>query len=155
MLFAVVCGIPLGFFAAKHYGGVWDNFSLVASLIGVSIPVFFLAIILKYIFAVQLGLLPTVGRIDVLIELDHPTNFYLLDALIAGDMHALPGRVEAPDPARGRARLDPARDHRPDHARGGARRPERGLRPHRHGEGHVAAASSTAATCSGTRCCRS
>jgi peptide/nickel transport system permease protein len=88
MLFSVVCGIPLGFFAAKRYGGVFDNFSLVASLIGVSIPVFFLGIILKYVFAVQLGLLPTVGRIDVLIELDHPTNFYLLDALIAGDVNA-------------------------------------------------------------------
>jgi peptide/nickel transport system permease protein len=88
MLFSVVCGIPLGFFAAKRYGGVFDNFSLVASLIGVSIPVFFLGIILKYVFAVQLGLLPTVGRIDVLIELDHPTNFYLIDALIAGDVHA-------------------------------------------------------------------
>jgi peptide/nickel transport system permease protein len=88
MLFSVVFGIPLGFFAAKRYGGVFDNFSLVASLIGVSIPVFFLGIILKYVFAVQLGLLPTVGRIDVLIELDHPTNFYLIDALIAGDVHA-------------------------------------------------------------------
>ncbi len=88
MLFSVVFGIPLGFFAAKRYGGVFDNFSLVASLIGVSIPVFFLGIILKYVFAVQLGLLPTVGRIDVLIELDHPTNFYLLDALIAGDVNA-------------------------------------------------------------------
>ena len=88
MLFSVVCGIPLGFFAAKRYGGVFDNFSLVASLIGVSIPVFFLGIILKYVFAVQLGLLPTVGRIDVLIELEHPTNFYLLDALIAGDVNA-------------------------------------------------------------------
>jgi peptide/nickel transport system permease protein len=88
MLFSVVFGIPLGFFAAKRYGGVFDNSSLVASLIGVSIPVFFLGIILKYVFAVQLGLLPTVGRIDVLIELDHPTNFYLIDALIAGDVHA-------------------------------------------------------------------
>src|SRR6187551_2762984 len=88
MLFAVVFGIPLGFFAAKRYGGVFDHLSLVASLIGVSIPIFFLGIILKYIFAIQLGLLPTVGRIDVLIELEHPTGFYLLDALIAGDLHA-------------------------------------------------------------------
>ena len=89
MLFSTFFGIPLGFFAAKRYGGAFDHFSLVASLIGVSIPVFFLAIILKYVFAVQLGLLPTVGRIDVLIELEHPTNFYVLDALIAGDMAAL------------------------------------------------------------------
>jgi peptide/nickel transport system permease protein len=88
MFFSILLGIPLGFFAAKRYGGMFDNVSLVASLLGVSIPVFFLGIILKYIFAVELGLLPTVGRIDVLIDLEHPTNFYVLDALIAGDMHA-------------------------------------------------------------------
>jgi peptide/nickel transport system permease protein len=89
MLFSTFFGIPLGFFAAKRYGGAFDHFSLVASLIGVSIPVFFLGIILKYIFAVQLGWLPTVGRIDVLIELDHPTNFYVIDAILAGDPAAL------------------------------------------------------------------
>ena len=88
MFFSVLLGIPLGFFAAKRYGGFFDNASLVASLLGVSIPVFFLGIILKYVFAIELGLLPTVGRIDVLIDLEHPTNFYLLDALIAGDMVA-------------------------------------------------------------------
>ena len=88
MLFSIVFGIPLGFFAAKRYGGLFDNLSLIGSLLGVSIPIFFLGIILKYIFAIQLGLLPTVGRIDVLIDLKHPTGFYVLDALIAGDMHA-------------------------------------------------------------------
>ena len=53
MFFAVSLGIPLGFFAAKHYGSVFDHLSLVGSLIGISIPIFFLAIILKYIFAVR------------------------------------------------------------------------------------------------------
>ena len=53
MIFAVVLGIPLGFFAAKRYGGAFDHASLVGSLIGISIPIFFLAMILKYIFAVQ------------------------------------------------------------------------------------------------------
>jgi peptide/nickel transport system permease protein len=88
MLFSVGLGIPLGFIAAKRYGGWLDQASLLASLIGISIPIFFLAIILKYVFAVRLGWLPTVGRISVLIDLEHPTNFYLLDALIAGDFHA-------------------------------------------------------------------
>ena len=88
MFFSIIFGIPLGFFAAKRYGGVFDNLSLVGSLLGVSIPIFFLGIILKYIFAIQLGLLPTVGRIDVLIDLEHPTGFYVLDALLAGNVHA-------------------------------------------------------------------
>jgi peptide/nickel transport system permease protein len=88
MIFALVLGIPLGFVAAKRYGTAFDHASLVLSLLGVSIPVFFLAILLKYVFAVKLGLLPTVGRISALIDLNHPTNFYLLDALLAGDLNA-------------------------------------------------------------------
>jgi peptide/nickel transport system permease protein len=89
LIFAVGVGVPLGFVAAKKYGGAVDQASLVISLIGISIPVFFLAILLKYIFAVELGLLPTVGRISATIDLEHPTNFYLLDAIIAGDPEAL------------------------------------------------------------------
>src|SRR5688500_2658978 len=88
MFFSILIGIPLGFLAAKRYGGLLDQFSLVASLLGISIPIFVLAIILKYIFAVKLGLLPTVGRISVLISIDHPTNFYVLDALLAGNFEA-------------------------------------------------------------------
>jgi len=89
MLFSIVLGLPLGFVAAKRYGTLVDHASLVASLIGVSIPIFFLAILLKYVFAVQLGWLPTVGRISVLIDIPHPTNFYVIDAILAGDPEAL------------------------------------------------------------------
>ena len=88
MFFSVALGIPLGFVAAKRYGTAVDHASLLASLLGVSIPIFFLAILLKYIFAIELGLLPTVGRQDVLINVDHPTGFYVLDALIAGNPEA-------------------------------------------------------------------
>jgi peptide/nickel transport system permease protein len=87
-LFALFFGIPLGFFAAKRYGGIFDNSSLVLSLIGVSIPIFFLGIILKWIFAVRLGWLPSIGRQDVLIEADHPTNFYVLDGIVTRNWEA-------------------------------------------------------------------
>src|SRR2546423_1404417 len=89
MLFAVLAGVPLGFVAAKRHGGLFDHLSLVASLIGISIPIFFLAIILKYIFAVRLAWLPSVGRISVLIDMKHPTNFYILDAILARNWSAL------------------------------------------------------------------
>jgi peptide/nickel transport system permease protein len=88
MIFAVSLGIPLGFVAAKRYGGPVDHASLVVSLLGISMPIFFLAILLKYVFAVRLGLLPTVGRISPLIDISHPTNFYLLDSLLAGNLYA-------------------------------------------------------------------
>jgi peptide/nickel transport system permease protein len=82
MIFATALGLPLGFFAAKRYGSAVDHGSLVASLIGISIPVFFLAILLKYVFSVKLGLLPTIGRQDVLIDAEHPTGFYVLDGIV-------------------------------------------------------------------------
>jgi peptide/nickel transport system permease protein len=88
MIFAVTIGVPLGFFAAKRYGTAVDHGSLFASLIGISIPVFFLAILLKYVFAVELGLLPTIGRQDVLINADHPTGFYVLDGIITLNFEA-------------------------------------------------------------------
>lgn len=89
MLFALAAGIPLGFVAAKRYGGAVDNASLIGSLIGISFPVFFLAIILKFIFGVQLGWLPTIGRLSVTQQLAHPTNFYVLDAIITTNWPAL------------------------------------------------------------------
>jgi peptide/nickel transport system permease protein len=89
MLFAVGVGIPLGFFAAKWHGGVFDQSSLFLSLIGVSIPVFFLAIMLKYVFSVRLGWFPSVGRIDITSDAEHPTNFYVLDAILTRDWATL------------------------------------------------------------------
>ncbi|MBA3384452.1 MAG: ABC transporter permease [Actinobacteria bacterium] len=90
MLFSVSLGIPLGFIAAKRYGGPIDHGSLFLSLIGISVPIFVLAILLKYIFAVRLGWLPSVGRIDLLIfDAKHPTNFYVLDAILTRDWSTL------------------------------------------------------------------
>jgi peptide/nickel transport system permease protein len=87
-LFAIIVGIPLGFIAAKRYQGFLDHTSLVVSLVGISTPIFFLALLLKYVFSVKLGWLPSVGRISPLIDLPHPTNFYVLDSILAGNWEA-------------------------------------------------------------------
>src|SRR5512133_1715939 len=89
MVFAVSFGIPLGYFAAKRHGGYLDNGTLIGSLLGISIPIFFLAIILKYFFSIRWHLLPSVGREDILSDAKHPTNFYILDAIITRDPAAL------------------------------------------------------------------
>jgi peptide/nickel transport system permease protein len=92
MFFAIVLGIPLGFIAAKKYGSIFDHLSLVGSLIGISIPIFFLGLILKYVFAVRLGWLPSDGRYDVILDAEHPakhpTNLYVLDGIITGNWTA-------------------------------------------------------------------
>jgi peptide/nickel transport system permease protein len=89
MIFAIGVGVPLGFFAAKRYQGFFDNASLVGSLIGISFPIFFLALLLKYVFAIKLGWLPTIGRLDVTRNLQTPTNFYLFDSIVFGDIDAV------------------------------------------------------------------
>lgn len=87
LLIAVAIGIPIGYWAAKHYGRAADHVSVAASLVGITIPVFFLAYILKYVFAVQLGWLPSDGRQDN-IDATHITGFYVLDGLMTGELDA-------------------------------------------------------------------
>ena len=81
-------GIPLGFAAAKRERTWVDNTSMIASLIGVSIPVFFLAQILKFVFAQKLGWFPTIGRLDPARDLEHHTNFNTIDSIIERDWGA-------------------------------------------------------------------
>src|SRR5919199_3955525 len=89
MLFAICLGVPLGFLAAKYHGTLFDHVSLLLSLLGISIPIFFLAIILKYIFAVKLGWLPSVGRVSVTTNIKAHTNFYVIDTIIEGNWSGL------------------------------------------------------------------
>jgi peptide/nickel transport system permease protein len=94
MLVAVLFGIPLGFLAAKYHGSVYDHASLVTSLLGISVPVFVLGLILKYIFAIKLGWLPSQGRQDVLLDAEHPTKFYVLDGIVTGNGEAFVDAVK-------------------------------------------------------------
>jgi peptide/nickel transport system permease protein len=94
MIFAVAVGVPLGFIAARRYGSWIDNLSTAGSLLGIAIPVFVLAFLLKYLFAVKLGWLPSSGRQDVTIVTDHPTGFFVLDGLLTGDLRAAYDAVE-------------------------------------------------------------
>jgi len=88
MVFAVGLGIPLGFLAAKRYRSWFDHWSLGGSLLGISMPVFFLALILKFVFGVKLGWLPTIGRSDVTMTVEHPTGFFILDSVLTLDPRA-------------------------------------------------------------------
>ena len=88
MLFAVVVGIPLGYVAGRRPQSWVDNASTAGSLLGIAIPVFALGFLLKYVFAVKLGILPTQGRQDVTITTGHPTGFFVFDGVITGDLPA-------------------------------------------------------------------
>ncbi len=95
LIFAVVVGIPLGYWAATHAGGWLDTFAVGTSLAGVVIPVFVLAYMLKLVFAVglpgplgALAVLPSSGRQDPRIDATHITNFYVLDGLLTREWDA-------------------------------------------------------------------
>lgn len=61
---AIVLSIPLGIKAATHHGGVTDNVSMVAALLGLSMPNFWLGMMLVVLFSNKLGLLPSYGASD-------------------------------------------------------------------------------------------
>ena len=88
MIFAIGLGIPLGYLAARKHGTWIDSVSVIGSLIGVAIPVFFLAYLLRLFFAVNLGWLPGSGRQDVRIEATRITNFYVLDGILTREWDA-------------------------------------------------------------------
>lgn len=64
MLFAIAIGVPLGFLAALKPGGVLDTVSMVTAVSGLSLPKFWLGLMLMYLFALQLGWLPSFGYGD-------------------------------------------------------------------------------------------
>jgi peptide/nickel transport system permease protein len=60
-LFAVVLGVPLGFIAALRPGSMIDSASMVIAVSGLSLPKFWLGLLLMYLFALTLGWLPSFG----------------------------------------------------------------------------------------------
>jgi peptide/nickel transport system permease protein len=66
LAFAVVCGLVLGVVAALKRGTVTDVATMLFAQLGVSMPVFWLGILMMFWFAVQLNWLPAVGRGDPL-----------------------------------------------------------------------------------------
>lgn len=82
MLFALVVGIPAGVLAALRRGTLLDTGVMIGAVSGVSFPVFWLAIILIYVFAVNLQWLPPSGRLDPTRQFDPITGLYVLDGFL-------------------------------------------------------------------------
>jgi peptide/nickel transport system permease protein len=88
MVIAIAAGIPLGYVAARRRGSTLDNTSIVGSLVGVAVPVFFLAFVLKFIFAEELGVLPVSGRQSTGIDATRVTGFFVLDGVLTREWDA-------------------------------------------------------------------
>ncbi|MGC4804212.1 ABC transporter permease [Micromonospora sp. DT233] len=88
MLIAIGIGIPLGYLAARRRGRLFDHLSVGGSLIGICIPVFFLAYVLKALFSETLGWFPSSGRQDPTLGATRVTNFFVLDGLLTREWDA-------------------------------------------------------------------
>lgn len=88
MIFAVVIGSIAGIISASRQYSVFDYSFMGVALFGVSMPVFWLGIMLMMIFGVYLRWLPISGRISMMISFQRITGFYLLDSIITGNFAA-------------------------------------------------------------------
>jgi len=88
MIFAVVIGSIAGIISASRQYSVFDYSFMGVALFGVSMPVFWLGIMLMMIFGVYLRWLPISGRISMMISFQRITGFYLLDSIITGNFVA-------------------------------------------------------------------
>lgn len=86
MLIASLFGILLGAVSAVKKNSLVDHASMVAALVGVSMPIFWLGILLIILFAGVLHVLPSGDRIDPLLQPVGGTGFYLIDTLAQGDV---------------------------------------------------------------------
>ena len=82
MVISSFFGVILGIISATKQYSLFDYLSMLGALVGVSMPIFWLGLVLMLIFSLNLGWFPMSGRLSVGIELDPITNFYILDALL-------------------------------------------------------------------------
>ncbi|WP_136706061.1 ABC transporter permease [Agromyces sp. H66] len=89
MLLAVVFGVVLGVVAAKRPGRAIDGVIRFLAIGGVSMPAFWLGLLLQVLFVGRLGWLPATGQFSTEVEyvspVAHVTGFPLLDSLLTGN----------------------------------------------------------------------
>lgn len=82
MLFAVAVGVPVGVISAVKQYSLLDKVTSVLALTGISMPIFWLAMILIVIFGVNLQVLPINGRLGVDTAISAITGLVLVDSLL-------------------------------------------------------------------------
>jgi peptide/nickel transport system permease protein len=92
MVMAVAIGIPLGVLSGARKGSLLDHLTRLFSIAGVSMPTFWLGLLLQLFFFSRLGILPLGGRLSTEVALNYPvepvTGFYLIDSVSAGNWTA-------------------------------------------------------------------
>ncbi len=84
LIVSVVVGVPAGILASAYTRRWPDKLISSTTMIGYSIPVFWLALLLIMIFSLKLGWFPMSGRMGLLFEIPPNTGFILIDIMLAG-----------------------------------------------------------------------
>ena len=94
LLFALLIAFPVGIISAVRQNSAVDRVSMGGAFLGISMPAFWLGIVLIMLFSVKLRWLPVQGRIDYDAGLQDVTGFYVLDSIITGNGAALVSSVK-------------------------------------------------------------
>jgi peptide/nickel transport system permease protein len=89
MIISCSFGMLFGIISATKQYSIFDYVSMLGALIGVSMPIFWLGLVLMLIFSLNLGWLPVSGRLTIGVDLDTITNFYILDSILTRNWVAL------------------------------------------------------------------
>jgi len=89
MMISCFFGMIFGIISATKQYSIFDYASMVGALVGVSMPVFWLGLVLMLIFSLELGWFPMSGRLSIGIDLEKITNFYILDSILTMNWAAL------------------------------------------------------------------
>jgi len=93
MVVAIALGIPIGVASAVWRNSLLDSLARLGALTGVSMPIFWLGLVLAWFFGVQLRVLPTGFRLSSGTAFVPWTNFVILDAILQGDWPTLADAV--------------------------------------------------------------
>src|SRR5699024_3961773 len=85
---SLIIGIPIGVYSAVKQNSLIDRLSMGGSFLGISMPPFWLGIVLILIFSVYMGWTPVKGRVDFGVQFPTVTGFYVIDSLLAGNLKA-------------------------------------------------------------------
>ena len=88
LLVAIIIALPIGVYSAIKHNTLWDHSGMTVALVGISLPNFWLGIMLIFFLGGQFNLLPVAGRLTYGVNIEPVTNLMLVDALIAGDLPA-------------------------------------------------------------------
>src|SRR5437870_5985999 len=93
IVLAIALGIPIGVASAVWRNSIVDSLARLWALTGVSMPIFWLGLMLAWFFGVKLRVLPTGFRLGTGTAFAPWTNFVILDAALQGNWPCLPTRL--------------------------------------------------------------